>query len=525
MYNFSLLSEEEYKKICSAIPHKMIVGYFQKNPKEFSRICPGFRATAVQKKDAIRLLVTYREQGFVSSFVEKIVRGWMDEIQSVICDYQNNGESEITSYIHTLYQSFFSDNVSAYFKLIDKPYSEEQLDMISNLVAILKSMEEKQRELEFSSNELKEELTNSIRKTEKGDRLLEKANRKLAELTAKLNELDSIQKQYQKLNAEHERTKRGQESAMLQIGELTQQISLLNEMTKKLQKEKEELETTIRAKIIEEQEAEALKKEISFPLAPEDMDEFIEYFAYNLESIGVINSDLPINNLLTTYMSSILFRGKPIICNKSCASTFAKCLSNTLIDNAPISCISFSPELDEKQIQAAINRSGRIVVLENFLGNYNETVLLSILDRHKSKIIILSVTYEKTLYYLPKDFLSYSYYINLSHVSGFANAMIPDEDPSCFVEKEIKQPDLPFSNRFRDVIRSIAAELGFSTLLSEKVSEFVRDEKSACAVLTFSILPYVRDVFGKNPFNISESLQRYVNRCAYKKVFEEWFMA
>ena len=47
MNNFLLLSEEEYKKMCSVIPHNIIVGYFQKNPKEFSKIRPGFRASAL----------------------------------------------------------------------------------------------------------------------------------------------------------------------------------------------------------------------------------------------------------------------------------------------------------------------------------------------------------------------------------------------------------------------------------------------------------------------------------------------
>lgn len=525
MNNFSSLSEEEYKKICSVIPHNIIVGYFQKNPKEFSKIRPGFRAAAVQNKDAIRLLVTYRERGFISSFVERIVNDWLKDIQPVVQKYQDNGESEITSYIHTLYQSFFSDNVSAYFKLIAKDYSEDQLEMISNLVALLKSIEEKQHELETSSSELKEELNNSERKVEKGEKLLEKANKQLTDLTSKLSELKSLQKQYQKLLSTNEQITKEKDSAFLRIDRLTQQIVLLNESVKELQKEKAELETSIRAKIEEEKEAESLRVESSFPIAPVDMDEFKEYFSYNLESIDVNNSTLPINTLLTTFISSILFQGKPIICNKSYMGTLAKCISNTLAGNAPINTIAFSSDLDEKQICAAIKSSGRIVVLDNFLGNYNETVLLSILDGFKSKIIILSVVYEKTLFYLPKDFFTYSYYVNLSHISGFVRAINPDEDPSVLEEKEITQSEFPSKNRYQDTVLSIALELGYSRLLSEKVTEFICDDISACAVLAFNVIPYVGDVLGKNAFNISESLQRYVGRCPYKKVFEEWFMA
>lgn len=523
MYNFSSLTEDEYRKICSAIPHNIIVGYFQKNPKEFSKIRPGFRAAAVQNKDAIKLLVINRERGFISSFVERIAGDWLKDIQSVIQDYQNNGESEITSYIHTLYQSFFSDNVSAFFKLINKDYNEDQLEMIANLVALLKKIDEKQHELEASSHELKEELTACERKTEKSEKTLEKANKKLAELTSKQSNLESLQKKYLKLLNDYEQSTKEKERAILQVDELKKQVSLLNETVAALQKENEQLEISIRAKIEEEKETEALHAKSSFPIAPVDMDEFIEYFSYNLESIGVVNSDLPINTLLTTYMSGALFHGKPIICNRTCADTLAKCLSNTLINNAPANNLSFSPDLDEKRICAALNVSGRIVVLENFLGNINETLLLSILDKYKAKIIILSVTYEKTLLYLPKDFLAYCYYLNLSRIPGFVRATIPDEDPSIIAEEEITQVAYPAKNRFQDTIRSIARELGLSALISGKISEFVCDDKTACAVLALSIIPYINDVLEKNAFNISETLQRYTNRCPYKKMFEEWF--
>ncbi len=211
-------------------------------------------------------------------------------------------------------------------------------------------------------------------------------------------------------------------------------------------------------------------------------------------------SNLPLKTLLTTYMSRILFRGKPIICNKICADTFTRCLSNTIVNNEPVNHIVFSSDLDEKRICAALNMSGRIVVLENFLGNYNETLLLSILDKFKSKITILSVTYEKTLFYLPNDFLAYCHYVNLSRLSGFTRATIPDEDPSILTENEITQVDFPAKNKYQDIVRSIALELGFSRLVSDKITEFVSDDKSACAVLSLSIIPYLSDVMGKNAF-------------------------
>lgn len=523
MNNISQLSEEEYKKICSFIPYRNIIYYFQKNPKEFSKLQRGFRATSLQKKDAIKLLVSYREREFVSSFVERTISDWIKKIQTLVQDYQGNGELEVTSYIHALYQSFFSENVSAYFTLIGKEYNREQLTMMSDLVALLKCSEEKQREWEKSLSELQDKLINSERKASKSQIQLEKANKKLAASTSKLKESKLIEKQYQKLLDEFDITTKEKKSAILQIHNLEKQVMLLKESVKKLQKEKDELEISIRAKI--EKETEALLAEDSFPFAPADMDEFKEYFSYNLESIDVNDSALPVKSLLTAFVSNILFRGKPIICNKNYAKSLTGCISNTIAGNAPINTIAFSTECDKKSLYAAIKNSGRIVILDNFLGNYNETVLLTVLDRFKSKIIFLTVTYEKTLFYLPKEFLADSYYINLSYISGFMRELIPDEDPSVLDEKEIVQSKFPLKNRNQDIIQSIARELGYSISLSKKASEFVHDDLSACAELAFDLIPYVGEVLGINAFNISETLQRYTARCPYKNLFEEWFMS
>lgn len=525
MNNFSLLTEEEYLKICSVIPHNLISDYFKKNPKEFSKIRPGFRPSSVQNKDAIKLLVTHRDHDFVYSFVEKIVNKWLKEIQNAVQDYKNKGESEITSYIHTLYQSFFSDNVSAYFKLIDKDYNEDQLEMISNLVMLLKNTEEKQHKLESTTTELRDALSNSERKALKSEKRLEKSNKQLMDLTSKVNDLKIIEKQYQKLIGDFEKTTKEKESIIQQVSCLGKKVFSLNETVKELKKEKENLENSIREKIEAENERASLLFEASSPLAPIDMDEFKECFSYNLESIDVVNSILPVNKMLTTYIADILFRGKPIICNKSYANSLIRCVSNTLVGDDSISSITFAPEYDEKTLTTAIKNCGRIVMLDNFLGNYNETILITILDRFKSKIIILTVTYEKTLSYLPKDFLAYSYYVNLSHIPSFGKALITDEEPSVIEEKENERARIIAPNRFHDIIISIAEELGFSRLLSEKASEFITDDLSACATLAFYLIPYVDEVLGKNAFNTSESLQRYASHSPYKALFEEWFMS
>lgn len=69
MNYLSMLTEDEARYICSVIPYEHTINYFQQNPKEFAKIRPGFRAKAISKSDASRLLFNYRNRRFVSVFI------------------------------------------------------------------------------------------------------------------------------------------------------------------------------------------------------------------------------------------------------------------------------------------------------------------------------------------------------------------------------------------------------------------------------------------------------------------------
>lgn len=134
MKYLELLSLEETQFICASIPHVDVIKYFKKNPKEFSKIRPGFRPAAVTPKDATRLLTNNINRDFISSFVEKTIEMWLSQIQTAYEGYLDKGKSETVAIVHTLSQSYFSDNVTAYFKLTDKDYKDEQISLISDLV-------------------------------------------------------------------------------------------------------------------------------------------------------------------------------------------------------------------------------------------------------------------------------------------------------------------------------------------------------------------------------------------------------
>lgn len=521
MINFSVLSEDEYVKICSVIPHDIITGYFRRYPEEFQKICKGFRASAVKNKEAINLLIAFKDRSFISSFVERIVKKWITEIMEVVDGYKNDGESELTAYIHTLYQSFFADNVSAFFKLIEKEYDNDKLNIITNLVSLLKEIDNNQREWENVAKKAKDELNSSEKKN---NRVLEKANKQIDDLTLRLEKLQLLDKQFGELTEEYNILKNTNTVQKKNLEGLRTQISQLKVSIKELQKQNEEMEVTIRKKINNEQEVAAISACFSNPIRPTDLTEFQEYLSYNLESIGVKNNPLPISDLLSVYMANILFQGRPVVCNKSYVDVLTKCISNTLIGKTSIDTVVFSVEFDEKKITKTILSCGRIVVLDNFIGNFNESLLISLLNRFKNKILILTVTYDGTLRYITKEFFAYCNYVNLSSIPVFSSSINPDEDPSILEEEEYIFSETTKNNRFQLQLNRIMTELGYSKIIVNITSLNVSNDLSLCGYLIFNIVPFWIDVNLKNPFNYSEALQRYVNKCPYKSIFEEWFL-
>ena len=158
MNKFTILSDEEFSRICAAIPHGIIVGYFKKNPKEFAKIRPGFRASAIKTDDAVKLMVKCRQNGFISSFVERIVKDWLVEISDAIAEYQKDGETEISANIRALSQSYFADNNSAYFKLTETEFSDNDISLIQSIVALVKDYETKLHEIEDKLNKSFQEI-------------------------------------------------------------------------------------------------------------------------------------------------------------------------------------------------------------------------------------------------------------------------------------------------------------------------------------------------------------------------------
>ena len=111
------------------------------------------------------------------------------------------------------------------------------------------------------------------------------------------------------------------------------------------------------------------------------MDEFQDYLGYNLENIG-IETSTDYYSLLRNHLCEILFMGKPIIVSRNTGYTLIKCVSNTLISSASIATLVYSPNITVEVIEEFLVMKNRIVCLDNFIGNFDEGILATVLDRY-----------------------------------------------------------------------------------------------------------------------------------------------
>jgi hypothetical protein len=138
----------------------------------------------------------------------------------------------------------------------------------------------------------------------------------------------------------------------------------------------------------------------------------------------------------------------------------------------------------------------------------------------------LTVAYDRTIRYIPEDFLKYCHYLNLNRIEAFNNNRDLSEDSSIVDETEALDPIIATDNRWSLLLRNILSELNIGGGLSTYMSTQISDEESLIRLLVFSVLPYCTDVLDIEPLVVSERLNKYAGnsgRCSYKELLERWF--
>lgn len=521
------LTEDEVRYICSVIPLQDSIHFFQRNPKEFAKIMPGFRATSLKKQAQVSaLLYKRRNQYFISSFIEKQISKWLSQIKEHIDKRMEEGESKELALLRTLPFCFFVDNVGLFFKLVNEEYSEEYIALLSAAVTATKEasvqQDRVQKELKAKESEIRELQAE-----------LDSAKLDLKKTRTKLNERNTKSKELERRLADFEKLKTTVLNDKKMIVALEAKIQVREETINGLMNELVEaknsiqkLETQIRAELEKQQIAKtAEQKAARKPKRPNDIEEFKDYLGYNLENIGV-PTDSKYFVLLKEHLSKILFQGMPVVVNRCVGITLMKCVANTLNGQSIVKTLVFNKDLSTDDIDKFLLSAKRVVCLDNFIGNYNETELLPLFDIHRDKVTFLTVAYDRTINYVSGEFLRYCQYLNLNRISALsANAELT-EDPSTVEEVEFEPQGLSQNNRYSSLLREMLGEFGFLQCLVEQKCAAISNEQDLCRVLAFDVLPYCVDVLQIAPYNTSERFLKYAGdtgRCPYKNLFKGWF--
>ena len=521
-----LLTEDEVRYICSVIPHQDTIAYFKHNPKEFAKIRPGFRATTISKADASKLLFSYRSRDFISFFIEKHISDWLSQIREHFAKYMDDGDSKDIALIHTLPFCFFADNVGLYFKLVNEKYSEEYIALISATVKAIKEVSENQEELKEKTKALESECkklqadfdTKDVELSRNKDRLSNRLS-EIAALKGKVSILEKLQAASKKDKEEIESLRIEKEGLLGKIDRLSTEITEVKNNSLLLEEQ-------IRSELEKQQKyLDKAQSSAPSPKCPCDIDEFKEFLGYNFTNIGVPN-DAEYFPTLISYLSKILFQGVPIIVNHAIGKNIIKCTANTLIGESTIKTMSYSQDITIEQIREFLSSPDRIVCLDNFIGNYNETELIPLMGKHSDKIIFLTFIYDRTLRYLSKEFLRYCHYFNANRIGALSVNTVLSEDSSIIAEHSYVPQFVQAENRFRNIFRVILRELSYPQGLIEHNCEFIANEQDLCQSLAFDILPYCTDVLQIKPYNTSERLLKYAGkdgRCPQKNLLTRWF--
>jgi cell division protein FtsB len=520
------LTEDELRYICSQINHQHAISYFTKHPKEFNKIRPGFRPNKLSKREVYSLLLNNHKRSFISTFIEQHIQYLLEHIEDQINEHLKQGESKETAFLRVLPYSDFAENIRLYFKLVNEDVQEEFIKIYNSLAKIIKSLSDKQVVLEEEINQLKEEIR--LIKLDFSNKLSV-----YSEIEDGVTKLMSEVNTMKHIFASHEQTllsvknDRSQIDKLLKVtAKINKNIDLISTEVEKIKEFSQNLEqlAMTRNEPDEIQHVEELHDQ-TVPLYPCDIDEFKELLSLNLENVGV-SRNTEYFQLLILHLSAVLFQGMPIIVSHKVGINLMKCVANTLIAKPNVKVLTFEHQITSKQVSDFLKSSDRVVGLINFLGNFNETELIPIIEKHRDKIIFLTVAYNRTLNYVSKEFLKYCRYINLERIGALSSYTNLTEDPSEIELQPRNQGIIAEGNRYQRIFIQIMEELNFSQSLIEQYGSLIKNENDLCCLLLFEILPYCTDVLQIKPYNISNQLIKYAGhegRCPYKNLMIRWF--
>ena len=551
MKYYTKLTDDEIKIVCYAYPYRELINGFKKCSKDFSSLMPGHRQQRVSEEVGRKLIADNSNSNLTAKMVEALLSTWVSKVKESVEKQIKDGKSKDLAYIFAFSEFNLPGCIQIFFRFSNEDFTEDHISAICAGVEALLSEREKalgktesavaldqvQEEQKRCAKELKEKSLELRHKIEENKDLLNELADKNTQIQCLLAENQKIADFQQSLSVEKEKVDTLTDENEL----LTRQVSKLQEMcaehdrqTQKLVSEKSTIQAQLERYYSQIEELETAKRDLLDriymdtieELRPVDMDEFIEYLSYNLKSIGLSDTQEYFSVFLD-FLSHVLFRNKPIICNQAVGHALARCVSNTLCGNPNPMVITYNGTITNGEIRTLLETEERVVILDGFIGIYDEMELLPLLNSIKRKIIFVTTMYEQTMaYLLPEEVLCYCTYINANRLPELFLMNHSDEDPST-IHEDLMEPAFEAANSYAQrLCKEIMCQLGFSAMVADIFSAQMTSEAKLVEYLVFSIVPYSIEVFGESPYGVSERLQKYAGpngKCSKKNLLLEWF--
>ena len=194
MYNISELSNDEIKYICERMHLPAVRYYFQKNPKEFNKLRPGFTVKKMTDDETLSFLIKYANKPFIQSVIQGAVKQWLSEIKEHRDSLEHEGFTAGEALLKTIPECVFCDRIELYFKLTEQAYTDDYLRLLNDALSLVKKTSDialEEHNVELESSEI-ERLNSEIQTISK------KLTEEKEHGDALKHELDGVNEQLQK---------------------------------------------------------------------------------------------------------------------------------------------------------------------------------------------------------------------------------------------------------------------------------------------------------------------------------------
>lgn len=427
--------------------------------------------------------------------------------------------------------------------------SEKTINKLRTKISNATSNEEAIREIAFQKdNEIKEQ-NNIIAELKKKVDYLDKQIAEISNESARsrdeweeqnnklkyqLEELENKNASYKDTIVLLQESRSTVSNLETQITGMQETIDSLREINESYKERIEELEKLLESasqdrvrNLSDSSDTSAVRSSSAMPMRPVDLDDFDEYFNYNLNNIG-LDDRWEAYRLFVRFVEKNAFNGVPLLIKHAPGINLANCFANTLYGQKTAPALSYSGSKELESVRGFLEvTQDRVVCIDGFVGNCNAIELLAILESYRDKIIVLTYMYDRTLNYLPMEILAYVQYINVDEFKPLLKVKDITEDPSEITEETYAFGDeCCEGNRYQRIFSEIAEQCGICKDVINAMATSIDDDEYLNSMLMFSVLPYICKVKQDNPYNCSKRLQKYAGesgRSEYKSIMLGWF--